>query len=289
MALRFDAEAGEGRPRVGIRLVGPPPKPMTAARARVLAVLADGLMRTKAEAAREAAVSAGTIDGLLDEGTLEAIVLPKEPVTLPPNPEHPGAVLTEVQAAAASVLREAVRGAEFSVHLLDGVTGSGKTEVYLEAVAEALALATRRRWSCCRRSRSPTGYVDRFDARFGETPAEWHSQVAPRKRARTWEAVAAACAGGRRGALGAVLPFPQFGLIVVDEEHDPAYKQEDGVIIMRATWRWCARGEAACRSCSPRPRRRSRRWSMRGRALQRMVVVAIASRRRRACRRCERG
>ena len=229
MALRFDAEAGEGRPRVGVRLVGPPPKRMTAARAKVLAALADGLVRSKAEAAREAAVSAGTIDGLLDEGTLEAILLPQEPVTLPPDPEHPGAVLTELQAAAASVLREAVRGAEFSVHLLDGVTGSGKTEVYFEAVAEALrrgkqALILLPEIALTNR------FLDRFAERFGTRPAEWHSQVAPRKRTRTWEAVASGevqVVAGARSAL--FLPFKQLGLIVIDEEHDPAYKQEDGV------------------------------------------------------------
>ena len=229
MALRFDAEGGEGRPRVGVRLAGPPPKRMTAARAKVLAALADGLVRTKAEAAREASVSAGTIDGLLDEGTLEAIVLPQEPVTLPPNPEHPGAALSELQAAAASVLREAVRGAEFSVHLLDGVTGSGKTEVYFEAVAEVLrrgkqALILLPEIALTNR------FLDRFAERFGARPAEWHSQVAPRKRARIWEAVASGevqVVAGARSAL--FLPFKQLGLIVIDEEHDPAYKQEDGV------------------------------------------------------------
>jgi primosomal protein N' (replication factor Y) len=230
MALRFDAEGGEGRSRVGVRLAGPPPKRMTAARARVLAALADGLVRSKAEAAREASVSAGTIDGLLDEGTLEAIVLPREPVTLPPEPEHPGAVLTELQSAAASVLREAVRGAEFSVHLLDGVTGSGKTEVYFEAVAEVLrrgkqALILLPEIALTNR------FLDRFAERFGARPAEWHSQVAPRKRARTWEAVASGevrVVAGARSAL--FLPFKQLGLVVIDEEHDPAYKQEDGAL-----------------------------------------------------------
>ncbi len=196
----------------------------------MLAALGDGLVRTKAEAAREASVSAGTIDGLLDEGTLEAIVLPREPVTLPPEPEHPGAVLTELQAAAASVLREAVRGAEFSVHLLDGVTGSGKTEVYFEAVAEVLrrgkqalillpeialtdALPRPLRRALRRHDR-PNGI------------RRWR-RASARAPGRRWRA--ARCGSWPGRARRCFCRSRQLGLIVVDEEHDPAYKQEDGV------------------------------------------------------------
>ncbi len=228
MTLRMGEHLGPERERVGIRLAGPPPQRMTSARNRVLAVLTDGMVRTKGDAAREAGVSAGVIDGLIDEGTLETVVLAPEPVAEAPDPEHPGPDLTDPQRAAAGALRAAVSGG-FSVALLDGVTGSGKTDVYLEAVAEAI------RRGCQTLILMPeialtTQFLDRFAARFGVQPAEWHSQVPPRRRARTWTAVAegeASVVVGARSAL--FLPYANLGLIVVDEEHDPVYKQEDGV------------------------------------------------------------
>src|SRR5450432_2616457 len=87
MALRMGEHLGPGREPVGVRLSGPPPQRMTPARARALALFADGLTRSKTEAAQEAGVSAGVIDGLIDEGALETIVLPPEPVTRPPDPD----------------------------------------------------------------------------------------------------------------------------------------------------------------------------------------------------------
>ncbi len=87
MCLRMGEHLGAERERVGVRLVGPPPQRMTAARGRVLALLADGMVRGKSEAAREAGVSAGVIDGLIDEGTLETVVLPPEPVAEKPDPD----------------------------------------------------------------------------------------------------------------------------------------------------------------------------------------------------------
>ena len=111
---------------------------MTTARARALQLLADGLIRTKSEAAHEAGVSAGVINGLIDEGALETLVLPPEPVARPPDPEHAVPEFTDAQRAAADALRSTVVKGGFSVTLVDGVTGSGKTEVYFEAVAEAI-------------------------------------------------------------------------------------------------------------------------------------------------------
>jgi primosomal protein N' (replication factor Y) (superfamily II helicase) len=228
MALRMGEHLGPERLRVGVRLAGPPPQRLTAARTRVLRLLADGLARGKSEAAHEAGVSVGVIDGLIDEGTLDVIELPAEPVARPPDPAHAVPDFTAPQAAAAAALREAVAGG-FSVTLLDGVTGSGKTEVYFEAVAAAVA---RQRQSLILMPEiALTGqFLDRFAARFGVRPAEWHSELAPRKRARTWHAVAAgevSVVAGARSAL--FLPYADLGLIIVDEEHDAAYKQEDGV------------------------------------------------------------
>jgi primosomal protein N' (replication factor Y) len=186
-------------------------------------------VRSKTEVIGEAGVSPGVVDGLVDDGALVAIVLPPEPVARPPDPDFTSPDLTAAQREAAGVLRATVQKGGYSASLIDGVTGSGKTLVYFEAIAE-----------CVRQSRQAlilmpeialTGqFLDRFAKRFGVKPAEWHSELSPRLRARTWAAVAAgeiSVVVGARSAL--FLPYPRLGLVVVDEEHDPAYKQEDGV------------------------------------------------------------
>src|SRR3982751_5388599 len=131
MCLRM-GELGPAREKVGVRLVGPAPKRMTTARMRVLQLLADGMVRAKSEAAHEAGVSAGVIDSLVDEGTLETLVLPPEPVARSPDPDHDTPEFTGAQRAAGDALRATVAQGGFSVTLVDGVTGSGKTEVYFE-------------------------------------------------------------------------------------------------------------------------------------------------------------
>ncbi len=126
-------------------------------------------------------------------------------------------------------MRASVAKGGFGVTLIDGVTGSGKTEVYFEAVAETVRRG-RQVLILMPEIALTAQFLDRFAERFGVPPAEWHSQLAPRKRARTWTAVAAGevpVVVGARSAL--FLPYADLGLIVVDEEHDPAYKQEDGV------------------------------------------------------------
>lgn len=228
MALRMGAQ-GPARERVGIRIAGPAPQRMTAARARVLKLLSDQMVRTKSDIAHEAGVSAGVIDGLIDEGTLETLVLPPEPVAYPPDPAYLSPDLTEAQSQAADILRTAVRNGGFAAFLVDGVTGSGKTEVYFEAVAETIRKG-RQSLILMPEIALTTQFLNRFQQRFGTRPAEWHSQLPPRKRARTYSSL---CSGdisvvvGARSAL--FLPYPDLGLIIVDEEHDPAYKQEDGV------------------------------------------------------------
>ena len=228
MALRMGEHLGPARERVGVRLAGPQPARMTPARARVLSVFADRMTRAKGDAAREAGVSAGVIDGLIDEGTLETVVLPPEPVTRPPDPDFRKPEFSLGQLAAADALRTTVDQGGYTVTLLDGVTGSGKTEVYFEAVAENIR-KKRQTLILMPEIALTAQSLDRFAARFGTRPAEWHSQVSPRLRARTWAAVAAnevSVVVGARSAL--FLPYADLGLIVVDEEHDPAYKQEDG-------------------------------------------------------------
>ncbi len=227
MALRM-GDLGPARERVGVRLAGPAPQRMTAARARVLRVLADGFTHVKGDAAGEAGVSPGVIDGLVDEGTLEAVVLPPEPLMRAPDPNFRKPDFSLGQLAAADALRLTVDQGGYTVSLLDGVTGSGKTEVYFEAVAENIRRG-HQTLILMPEIALTAGFLDRFAARFGVRPAEWHSQLPPRRRARTWEAVAqneVPVIVGARSAL--FLPYAELGLIVVDEEHDPAYKQEDG-------------------------------------------------------------
>ncbi len=229
MCLRMGEHLGPERERTGVKLAGAAPQRMTAARARVLELLADGMVRGKGEAAREAGVSAGVIDGLIDEGTLQTIVLPSEPVAEKPDPDFMQPEFRTEQSAAAAALKATIAKGGYSVTLLDGVTGSGKTEVYFEAVADNIR-AGRQSLILMPEIALTAQFLDRFAARFGTRPAEWHSELTPRKRARTWAAVAkgeVSVVVGARSAL--FLPYADLGLIVVDEEHDPAYKQEDGV------------------------------------------------------------
>ncbi|MGH8734732.1 MAG: replication restart helicase PriA, partial [Burkholderiales bacterium] len=135
--------------------------------------------------------------------------------------------LTPEQAEAASELLSNTSDG-FSVTLLDGVTGSGKTEVYFEAIAATLAQG-KQALVLMPEIALTSQFLDRFAERFGVRPAEWHSQLSPRKRARTWAGVAAGEVKVVIGARSALfLPYADLGLIIVDEEHDPAYKQEDG-------------------------------------------------------------
>jgi primosomal protein N' (replication factor Y) (superfamily II helicase) len=229
MCLRMGEQLGAERERVGVRLAGQAPQRITAARERVLTLMADGMVRGKSDAAREAGVSAGVIDGLIDGGTLETSVLPPEPVAEKPDPDFVRTDFTADQAAAAAELKATIAAGDYSVTLLDGVTGSGKTEVYFEAVADAIR-AGRQTLILMPEIALTAQFLDRFAARFGVRPAEWHSELSPRKRARTWRAVAdgeIAVVVGARSAL--FLPYADLGLIVVDEEHDQAYKQENGV------------------------------------------------------------
>ncbi len=229
MTMRMGENLGPGRERVGVRLAGPPPQRMTPARSRVLRLLEDGMARAKNDAAHEAGVSSAVINGLIDEGTLETIVLPPDPVAQLPDPDFMQPDFIDVQRDAAHAARDLVVKGEYAVALIDGVTGSGKTEVYFEAVAEAIRRG-KQVLILMPEIALTAQFLDRFAERFGVRPAEWHSQLAPRKRARTWRAIAdneVKAIVGARSAL--FLPFADLGLIVVDEEHDQAYKQEDGI------------------------------------------------------------
>ena len=205
---------------------------MTKARKRVLAVLAQGPPRPAQELALEAGAGGGVVRGLAEAGALIQVQLPAATADTGPAPDwqRPGPELSPDQTKAANRLQQAVEQGGFRVTLLEGVPGSGKTEVYFQAVAKTLErggqvlvllpeIALSAQW------------LQRFEARFGAEPGQWHSDLTAAQRRRTWRAVAEGrirVVVGARSAL--YLPFPDLALIVADEEHDPSFKQEDGVI-----------------------------------------------------------
>ena len=228
MSLRMGWELGPERTRTGVRLVGPPPQRMTPARRRLIEILSDGLLHGKSDIAREAGVSAGVIDGLIDEGTLVTEPMPRDGATAQADLDWAVSDFSIEQEAAAAALRTLATAGDFKVALLDGVTGSGKTEVYFEAVAEIIKRCEQ--VLILMPEIALTGqFLDRFAQRFGTRPMEWHSELTPRTRARNWAAVAAGTAQVIVGARSALfLPYAKLGLIIVDEEHDQAYKQDEG-------------------------------------------------------------
>ncbi|PZU93275.1 MAG: primosomal protein N' [Chelatococcus sp.] len=229
LALRRPPDDTPERPKLGVRLAGAPPARMTPARARAVAAAQGGLLIAKSALAEAASVSTAVIDALVDAGTFAVEPLPREAIAASPDPEHAEPALSEPQAAAAAALVASVRAADFAVTLLEGVTGSGKTEVYFEAVAEAIRQG-RQSLILMPEIALTAQFIDRFEARFGVKPGLWHSGVSGRKRERLQAAIAAGEAKVVAGARSALfLPYRDLGLIVVDEEHEAAYKQEDGV------------------------------------------------------------
>ncbi len=218
-------------PPLGYVVADPlPDVKMTATRQRVLEMacpLASHPLAA-AELARRAGVGVGVVKGLADAGALTAVPLIRPPADVP-DCRRAGPSLSGEQATAADALRRRV-GDGFSVTLLEGVTGSGKTEVYFEAVARALEQG-RQVLVLLPEIALSAQWLDRFRRRFGGAPAQWHSELGDAARREGWRAVADGTARVVVGARSALfLPYPELGLIVVDEEHDASYKQEEGVI-----------------------------------------------------------
>jgi primosomal protein N' (replication factor Y) len=206
------------------------PARMSDARKRVLAVAEDGLARSVPGLAEDANVSTAVVRGLIAAGALRPTDLPEFYPFRAPEPEFAAPDLNPDQARAADVLRKAVMEKAFSAHLLDGVTGSGKTEVYFEAVAEALRQG-KQVLILLPEIALTIQFLERFAARFGTRPAEWHSDLSQKERRRTYRAVMngeARVVVGARSSL--FLPFVSLGLVIVDEEHEQAFKQQDGAI-----------------------------------------------------------
>jgi primosomal protein N' (replication factor Y) len=213
----------------GLQHTGAEPDRMTSARARVLDAADGGLAWTRSGLAHAAGVSSTVIDGLKAQGVFETVMIPPRPVVAAPEPGYAAPELMPDQKAAADMLRTGVAASEFGVTLLDGVTGSGKTEVYFEAVAATLEQG-KQVLILLPEIALTHAFLERFQDRFGAKPGEWHSDLPPRMREKVWRQVTEGTLKVVAGARSALfLPFKDLGLIVVDEEHDPAYKQEDRV------------------------------------------------------------
>lgn len=233
MAMSVPEALHPPRPGRAVALAGTPaaigaaPIRWTPARRRIVEVLGEGPPRPAAELAREAGAGPTVIAGLVRAGLLVAVGQAPQASAVP-DWRRAGPALSAEQAAAAEALRAAI-GAGYSVTLLDGVAGSGKTEVYFEAIAETLKEG-RQALVLLPEIALGAQWLTRFRKRFGAAPAEWHSDLTRGYRRRTWRAIAegeARVVVGARSAL--FLPFPELGLVVVDEEHEAAFKQEDGV------------------------------------------------------------
>jgi len=229
MALRAPA-AFDPEPMVeGLRLTEARPERLTPARERVIELAGEGHGWTRSGLAHAAGVSTSVVEGLAKQGVFETVFLPAPPVVAEPDPDYAPSRLEGPQKQAASEILEDVRKGGFAVSLIDGVTGSGKTEVYFEAVAETLRQG-KQVLILLPEIALTAAFLDRFQDRFGSRPAEWHSDISPRMRERVWRQAVTGevrVVAGARSAL--FLPFDNLGLIIVDEEHDPAYKQEDRV------------------------------------------------------------
>ncbi len=199
---------------------------VTASRQRVLDALGEVPSMQPGELARTAGVTPSVLSRMAELGQLRVVAQPLAKPFGRPDPDLPGPQLSPAQRAAADELIQAHAG----VTLLDGVTGSGKTEVYFEAIA-----------ACLKRGKQAlillpeialtTQWLERFTERFGAPPGQWHSELTGLERRLTWRAVLRGDAKVVVGARSALfLPYRDLGLIIVDEEHEQAFKQEDGVV-----------------------------------------------------------
>nr|WP_273249537.1 primosomal protein N' [Sediminimonas qiaohouensis] len=215
-----------------LRATPTPPSRWTDARRRAMEVLNayGGLALTLAELTEAAGVSSSVVKGLIKQGSIVEEETPRDRAFPHLDPARRGKALSDDQAAAATALCAGLQSGAYGTTLLRGVTGSGKTEVYLEAVAECLRQG-RQALVLLPEIALTAEFLSRVQARFGAQPAEWHSGVTMTERRRIWKMIGqggAQLVVGARSAL--FLPFQNLGLIIVDEEHDTSYKQEDGVL-----------------------------------------------------------
>ncbi|HYZ47826.1 MAG TPA: primosomal protein N' [Sphingomonas sp.] len=228
MALSSSSALEGGRTVLEYRATGRVPDRLTPQRAQALERIGDrqGLVR---ELALIAGVSDAVIRGLCKAGAIEPVEVSLDTPFEAPDPDHAPPELTPAQAAAAERFVRAVHARSFQPFLLDGVTGSGKTEVYFEGVAAALREG-RQCLVLLPEIALTEPFLRRFTARFGVLPVAWHSDLRQSQRRRAWRAIASGEAKVVVGARSALfLPYRDLGLIVVDEAHEASFKQEDGV------------------------------------------------------------
>jgi len=228
MALSSSAALQGGGMITEYRLTDKQPDRLTPQRTKAIEHLA-GEQATIRELATLAGVSDAVLRGMVGAGLMEAVRVDSDRPYPEPDPDHAVPDLNPGQAEAAERIIDAVRARHFQPFLLDGVTGSGKTETYAEAIAAALAMG-RQVLVLLPEIALTQNFLARFEARFGAAPVAWHSSLKASERRRAWRHVAD---GGAKVVVGArsalFLPFANLGLIVVDEAHEIAFKQDDGV------------------------------------------------------------
>ena len=228
MALSSAAALEGGRTVMEYRLSGKSLDKLTPQRAQAIECIGErqGLIRELAEISD---VSEGVIRGLVKAGVLEGVEVALDAPFVAPDPAFAPPSLSDVQRDAADQLVGMVRAQDFAPVLLDGVTGSGKTEVYFEAVAEALRQG-RQTLVLLPEIALTEPFLRRFIDRFGHAPVAWHSDLRQSQRRRAYRAIATGEALVTVGARSALyLPYHNLGLIVVDEAHETSFKQEEGV------------------------------------------------------------
>lgn len=228
MALPGGSLLGAGRAITEYRLSGLAPGRMTPQRQIALERLVDA-QATVRELATSAGVSESVIRSLVQTGVFEPVEVPADRPYPRPDPDHIAPALNDEQRTAADRLVEAVREQQAVPFLLDGVTGSGKTEVYFEAVAQALR-SGRQTLLLLPEIALTQPFLVRITARFGAEPVAWHSGLKHTERRRAWNAIISGDARIIVGARSALfLPYADLGVIIVDEAHETSFKQEDGV------------------------------------------------------------
>ena len=227
MAIPSVALSAGGRPIVEYRASGTQPDRLTPQRAMVLDKIGEA-QGSIADLMALTGASDAVLRGLARAGVLAAVTIAPDASPPAPDPDFAPPALSAAQDSAAAMLRSAV-GAGFQPFLLDGVTGSGKTEVYFEAVAAALR-AGKQVLILLPEIALTQPMLKRFAARFGTAPVGWHSGLRQSERRAAWKAIAGGTAAVTIGARSALmLPYADLGLIIVDEAHEASFKQEEGV------------------------------------------------------------
>lgn len=245
MALSSAAALEGGRTVTEYRATGDVPDRLTPQRAQALERIGErqGLIK---ELATIADVSDAVIRGLIKLGAIEPQIVSLDTPFTDPDPDHAQPTLSAAQTQAADALVAMVKARDFAPVLLDGVTGSGKTEVYFEAIAEALRMG-KQTLVLLPEIALTEPFLRRFEARFGHVPVAWHSDLRQSQRRRAWRGILSGEALVTVGARSALfLPYTNLGLIIVDEAHETSFKQEDGVqyhardvAVMRASFEKC--------------------------------------------------